>query len=93
MLYMERKDRSHYRVRKFQLGDPEQDTGTELRRLTPSQRIAMVFKLSGFEPHSEIRARRVPRLNYGGSHAVNGRSINSIARDLFPTNSVTRPLH
>ena len=42
------KDRSHYRVRKFKLGDPEQEYEPELEKMTPSERIAMVFQISEF---------------------------------------------
>ena len=44
--HMERKDRSHYRVRKFRLGEPEQEDEPELAKLTPSERIAMVFEIN-----------------------------------------------
>ncbi len=43
---MEQKDRGHYHVRMFRLGDPEQDYEPAIADLTPSERIALVIKLS-----------------------------------------------
>ena len=65
---MGQKDRSHYRVSKFTLGDPEQDTNAQLSHLTPSERIAMVFEINelAWSIHDSQTAdkaydRRLPR--------------------------------
>ena len=44
MRSMQRKDRSHYRVRKFHLGDPQQDYEPAIQDLSPTERIALVVE-------------------------------------------------